>query len=121
MARSLAELSPKERLDEVPGYEGPNGSRAHTNDVHVVVLAPLVGREVVVHQPSADSRYLVCTDCRADATAADRHPALNLPCRHSPGEGDDEVGIIVARFKKVRPEVDYLMPRTAETGNQVFL
>ena len=43
VARSLAELSPKESLDEVPGHEGPNGSRAHTNDVHVVVLDPLGG------------------------------------------------------------------------------
>src|SRR5207247_11191985 len=93
----------------------------HANDVHVVVLDPLPGRVVVVHQPGTDSRYLVCTDRRSDAAAADGYAAFDRPCRHSPGERDDEGGIIVARVQAMRPEIDYLLPRRAEMSNQFLL
>ena len=110
MTLGLTELGPQKCLDEVPGREGSNGTSAHANNVHVVVLDPLPGRVVVVHQPGTDSRYLVCTDRRSDAAAADGYAAFDRPCRHSPGERDDEVGIVVARIQLLGAEVDDLVP-----------
>jgi len=71
--------------------------------------------------PGANAWYPACADRRADAAAPARHPALNRACRHSPGERDDEVRIIVAWVQAMRPEIDYLMPRRAEMSNQFFL
>src|SRR2546422_1432755 len=44
----LTELGPQKRLDEVPGRDPANDTPTHTDNVHVVVLDPLPGREVVV-------------------------------------------------------------------------
>src|SRR5215831_7310023 len=97
MAWSLAELGLQKRYDEIPRDGRSHRTPAHTDNIHVVVFDALPGREVVMHQPGANGWYLVCADRRADAAAADRHPALDRPRRHSASERDDEVGIIVAR------------------------
>jgi hypothetical protein len=48
-------------------------------------------------------------------------PRARPCCRHSRGERDDEVGIILAWVQPMRREIDYLMPRRAEMSNQFFL
>src|SRR5437870_1058642 len=121
MAWGLAELGLQKRYDEIPRDGRSRRTPAHTYKVHVVVFDTLPGREVVMHQPGANGWYLVCADRRADAAAADRHPALDRPRRHSASERDDEVGIIVARVQAMRAEIDDLMPRLAEMSNQFFL
>jgi hypothetical protein len=87
----------------------------------MVVLDPLPGGEVVFDQRGTDSRYLIGANRRPDAAAADGHPALDLSRRHSPGQGDDEVRIIVARIQGMGSEIDDLMPRRAKMSNQFFL
>src|SRR5262245_48418462 len=72
----LAELSGQERLDEVPGHSRSHGPASHTNNIHVIVLDPLLGREVVVNDRGADAWYLVGTDRCTDTATADRHTAL---------------------------------------------
>ena len=74
----LAELGRQERLDEIPGDRRPHRPAAHAEDVHVIVLDALPGREVIVDQAGANTRNLVGADRRADAAAADRHAALHL-------------------------------------------
>src|SRR5262249_22395982 len=74
----LAELGPKERLDEVPGHGRPHGPAAHAEDVHVIVLDSLSGRAVIVDQSGSDARDLVGTDRGADAAAANRRAAVHL-------------------------------------------
>ena len=53
MSLGLAELSCQERLDEVPGDRRSDGPAAHAEDVQVIVLDTLSGREMVVDQLSA--------------------------------------------------------------------
>src|SRR5262249_54532501 len=43
-----AAVGRQERLDEVPGHGRADGSAAHAEDVHVIVLDSLPSREVVV-------------------------------------------------------------------------
>src|SRR6476469_5375783 len=51
--------------------------RAEDQDVHVVVLDPLMGGVAVVAQPRADAGELVGRHRGADAAAADEHAALH--------------------------------------------
>src|ERR1700676_5242290 len=119
--RGQAKLGGKERLEDVPGRERSNRAAAHADDVHVVVFDALARREVVAPQSGADSLDFVRTHRSPHAAAADSHSALDLPSGHIAGERDDEIGIIIARVKSMRPEIDDLMPRLAETSNQFFL
>src|SRR5262245_52230947 len=99
VALALAKLGGQTRLDEVPGHGRSHGSAAHANNVHMIVLDPLPGREVVVNDGGANARYLVGTDRCTDAATADRHTALHLSRHHGPGQRDDEVRIVVARIQ----------------------
>src|SRR5262245_29568200 len=57
----LAECGGQECLDEVPGDGWSYGPTAHTQDVQMIVLDPLPGREVVVDERRADALHLVGT------------------------------------------------------------
>jgi hypothetical protein len=57
----LAERGGQKCLDEVPGDGWSYGPAAHTQDVQVIVLDPLLGREVVVDERRADALHLVGT------------------------------------------------------------
>lgn len=118
MPLGLAELGGKERLDEVPGDSRPYSPTAHAKDVHVIVLDPLPGREVVVDQASADTRNLVGADRCAHATAAARHATIHFPCNHGLSERDDQVRIVIVRSQGMSAEFDDLMPRRAELVDQ---
>jgi hypothetical protein len=74
-----------------------------------------------MHQGGADTRYLVCADRSADPAAADGYAALDFTGHHRACKRDDEVRIIIIGIKAMRPEIDQLMPRFAEAGNQLFL
>ncbi|TPW00488.1 MAG: hypothetical protein USCAAHI_00061 [Beijerinckiaceae bacterium] len=87
----LTELIRQERLDEVPGHGGSDRPN-DTDDVHVIVLHSLPGREVVVNQPGANARHLVRAHGSADTAAADRDPAVHFLCGHGPGERNHRVG-----------------------------
>jgi len=114
----LAELGGQKSLGEVPGDGRPHRPAAHAEDVHVVVLDPLLGGEMVVHQRGAHAWHLIGADRGAHAAAADRHAAIHLPGRHGPGQGDHEVGIVVARIEAMGAEIDHLVPRPANAGGQ---
>src|SRR5258708_31698252 len=79
MPLSLTEPGRQKCLDEIPCYGRSHGPAAHTNDVHVVVLDALPGREVVVDQGGADTRNFVGAHGGPDAAAANRDAPLHLP------------------------------------------
>jgi hypothetical protein len=79
MPLSLAELRCHERVDQVSSHSRSNGPTAHTDDVHVVVLDTLLGREVIVNQTGADARDLVRTDRRATPLPQTATPRSTFP------------------------------------------
>src|SRR5262249_43977767 len=96
VALVLAKRGGQERLDEVPGYGRSYSPAAHADKVHMIALAPLLGREVVVNDRGADARDLVGTDRCTNAAPTDRHATLSLSRHHSPRQRDHEVRIVVA-------------------------
>jgi hypothetical protein len=75
----------------------------------VIVLDALPGREMVVDQSGANARNFVGTDAGAHPAAADREAAFHLASGHSLREGNDEIGIVVARTQGMGAKIDYLM------------
>jgi len=116
----MAELGGQERLHEVPGHAGPHRAATDADDVHVVVLDPLPGGKVIMDQRGTNTRHLVGADGGAHAAAADGHAALDRPRRHSLGERDDEVRIVVVWTQLVRPEIDDVVSRCAELSDQIL-
>ena len=55
-----------------------------------------------------------------DGTPQKPAPAVS-PRRHSPGKWNDEVGIVVVGDHAVCTEIDDLMPRSVELGEQFLL
>ncbi len=111
VAFSPAELACEKRLNEIPGDGGPNGAAAHTNDVHVVMLNPLLSRKVVVDQPGTYAWDLVGTHRSADPTTANRDTARYFARGHGLREWNYYVGIVVQRVQLMSTEIDYFMPR----------
>ena len=88
-AARLDEFGRQENLDEIPGYGRSCRPAAHTNNVHVVVLDTLPGREVVVDETSADARNFVGTSRRAHAATRDRDAAFYLRAGYCPSQRND--------------------------------
>jgi hypothetical protein len=88
----LAKLGNQKSLDEVPGHGWPHSPTAYANNVHVIVLDALPGREVIVNDRGANARYLVRTDGSANATTADRHAALDSPATTARASGMTKSG-----------------------------
>src|SRR4029077_9445692 len=89
--------------------------------IHVIVLDPLPGREVVVDQGGTDTRYLVGAHRRADTAAADGDAAIDLSSRDFPAERDDKIRIVIARVRDMCAEIDDLMASRAKLGHQFRL
>ena len=110
-AARLDEFGRQENLDQIPGYGRSYPPAAHTNNVHLVVLDTLPGREAVVDQTGTDARNFVGTNRRAHATTADRDAAFYFPAGYRLSQRNDEVGIVVAGYQRNSPGVNYLVPR----------
>ena len=93
MPLGLTEPGRQESLDEIPSYGRSHGPAAHTNDVHVVILDALPGREVVVDQGGADTRNFVGADGGAYAAAANRDAPFHLPA------ADIHAQVVLKRFE----------------------
>ena len=61
MSFGLTELGDQEGLDEVQSHRGSHCPATHADNVHVIVLDPLPGREMIVDQRGADASDLVGT------------------------------------------------------------
>ena len=62
MAFGLTELGRQERFDKVPGDGRTHCSAAQTNNVHVIILDPLPGGEVIADQTGSNAGNLVGAD-----------------------------------------------------------
>src|SRR4029077_5914324 len=89
--------------------------------IHVIVLDPLPGREVVVDQGGTDTRYLVGAHRRADTAAADGDAAIDRRSRDFPAERDDKIRIVIARVRGMCAEIDDLMAACAKLRYQFRL
>src|SRR5689334_4441818 len=78
VALAAIEARAQERTCEVRGEFFPHDLGSQAQDVHVVVLYPLVRRVRVVADRSADPRKLVGRDRRAHPGAADEQRTLGL-------------------------------------------
>jgi hypothetical protein len=76
---------------------------------------------MVVDQCGPDAGDLVRAPRCADAAATDRHATIHRTRRDRAGERDHEIRVAVVDADHVGPEVDDLVPRRAELGDQLFL
>jgi hypothetical protein len=91
MSFGPAEFGCQEGLDEVPSHSRPNGPATHAEDVHVIILDSLPGREMIVDQRSADAGILLAqTEYFTRCRKLPRH--IDLPRRHSLTEGTQSPG-----------------------------
>src|SRR5271166_5142870 len=101
MSFGLTELGGQEGLDEVPSHSRSHCPATHADNVHVIVLDPLPGREMIVDQRGANARNLVGTHRCTHAAAADCHATLDPTRRHSPAERGHKVRIVVVRTERL--------------------
>ena len=121
MSVGLTELGGKKGLDQVPSHRWSDCPATHANNVHVIILDPLPGREVIVDQGCAYAGNLVGTDLCPYTAAADCHATLDPPRRYGPGERGDEVRIVVVRAQAICTEINNLMASRTELTDQLLL
>src|SRR5262245_26526357 len=119
MTLRLTELRSQEGLNNVPGHHRARDSAAQTDDVHVIILHPLPGREMVSDQACARPRNLVGAHCCANAAAADS--AFYLARRNRPGQRKYKVRVVVARLQFEGTEFDNLMTCRSQSSAQILL
>ena len=107
--RSAPEKHAPANARTISSASRPDDARADAEDVHVVVLDALVGRERVVAGGRTHARHLIRRHAGADATAAEEHAAV-VPRRQWPRHRLGEVGI-VDRVRRLRAEVAASCPR----------
>ena len=76
---------------------------------------------MIADQARTNSMNLVGTDRGAHTAPADRYPAYHLAGRYRASQRNYEIGVVVAGFQAVRPEVLDLMSSRPETGQQILL
>jgi hypothetical protein len=120
MALSPAELTRQESLNQVPSHGWPNGPATHTNHIHVVILNPLPGREMVVDEAGAHPGDLVGAYRRPHATTADCDTAKYITGGYGTGEWNYYVGIVVRGVELISAEIDDIMACRAQPVEQFF-
>jgi hypothetical protein len=92
---SAAEVSGQKGFDQFPGKRRPDHFAPQTKDIHVVILDALMGGENIVDEPGTHTGNFVRRDGRSHAAAAEGYSTVHLSGGDGPGEGDDEVGIVI--------------------------
>jgi len=113
-----AEVRPQKKSNQFQREGRSNHLSTQAKYVHVVVFDALMGGKDVVDKPGAHTGNLVCGDGRTNTAAAERHAALDFRCGNSPGQWDDEVGVVIRRVQCVCAEVDNIVPRVAQRCSQ---
>jgi hypothetical protein len=117
---SIAEFGCQECFNEIPSNRRSHSPAAHTDNVHVIVLDSLLGREVVVDQTGTNTYNLIGTNGRTNAAATDCHATLYVAGGDSLRERNDEIGVVVGGVKAVSAEIHYLMAGCTKLGNKFF-
>jgi hypothetical protein len=116
----MAELGSEESLHKVPRDGGADSPTTHANDIHIVVFDSLHGSEVIVNDRCANAWNLVRTHRGANSAAADRYATLDISGGDRAGQRNDEIGVVVGRIHDMRAEIDYLMSRRAQLGDELL-
>src|SRR6476620_4719437 len=87
---------------------GPDDPGTERDDVHVIVLDALVGREGIVTKRTTHSGQLAGGDAGPDTAPADDHPALGLAARDRATHRGRDVRVVVARYELRGVAVDDL-------------
>ena len=109
-----AEVSGQKGLDQFPGERRTDHFSTQTKDIHVVIFDALMGGENIMDEPSTHAGNFVRGDGCSHAAAAERDSALNLSSGYSPGQRDDEVGVVISGVQLVCAEVHDLVPRATQ-------
>jgi hypothetical protein len=81
-------------FDQLPGDCIRDHAATQADDVHVVVLNPLVRRKALMDQACAHTRHLVGGNARANPTPADSDPSIHLAVGNCPRQGHDKIRIV---------------------------
>ena len=121
MTRLLAVLRIEIGLHQIPGHAGTDRPSSHAENVHVIVLDPLLCGNMIMDQAGAHSLGLVRTDRSPDPASADRDATLDLPGHDGSGKRGHVIGIIVVGSEVMGPEIDHLVAGGLQFGNQLLL
>src|ERR1700722_5367026 len=90
-----AELGLEEVLRAIPCDRNTHGPASEADNIHVVVLYPLPGREVILTECRAYAIHLVGSHGGAHTAAAHENASLHLSSRYSAREWDRKVRVVV--------------------------
>src|SRR6266850_5810599 len=110
-----------EGADDLPGDLLPDDPGAEAEDVHVVVLDPLMGGVGVVEEPGADAGELVGGHRHAHAAAADDDAALDVAAPQRAADRFREIGVVVGLRGIVSAKVAHVVARRREVGDENLL
>src|ERR1044072_8124398 len=114
VALASVEACAQERSCQLGREFFPHDLGAEAQDIHVVVLYPLVRRVGVVADRAADAGNLVHRDRGADPGAADEQRALGLAGADRVPDLPGLVRAVDPRLGAVGAEVDRLVPKSGE-------
>ena len=114
MALGAAEVSGEKGLDQFQSEGRPDHFSAQTKYIHVVIFDALVSGENIMDEPGTNTGNFVHGDGRSHAAAAERHSTLNVSRGDGPGQGDNEVGVVIFGVQLVCAEVHDFVPRATQ-------
>jgi hypothetical protein len=110
VAWGAAETSRQKDPDQLPGQRGPDHFSTETTNIHIVIFDALMGTKDMIDESGTHAGNLVCGNGRSHTTAAERHSTFNIPRRDRPGQGDDDIGIVIAGIQLVCTKIHDLEP-----------
>ena len=109
MSLDVHETCSQECADQFPSKCMTYHKAAQANHIQIVVLDPLVRGERFVDQASPPTRHLVGDNTGTHTTAADGHPAVPAPPGDGPGQGQDNIRIIIIGVESTLTELNDLV------------
>jgi hypothetical protein len=120
VAFRLAEFRCQKSFDKVPSHHGPYDPAPETDNVHVIVLDALPSREMVVDQTGANTRNFVGADGSTHPASANSNPAIYCAGGDRPGQGSNEIRVIVAWLEAFCTEINNFMTGSREAAAKVL-
>jgi hypothetical protein len=120
MTWCTAKFGAQKCLYEIPSNLWPDCSPTHTQDIHVVILDTLLGREMIVNETCANAFQFVGAHGGADTAAANRHAPVYFARSNCLRQRYYEIRVIVVSRKLVRSKINNLVP-PGENSRDEFL
>src|SRR5262252_3366731 len=120
MAFCSAKPGAEEVLRAVPGDCDTCGSASKADYVHVVILDSLSGGKIIVAKCRSHAHDLVGGHGRSHSAAAHKDPAVHVSPRHSSGQRDGKVGVVVIVVINLTTEVNHLVAFRGQQLHQLL-